>query len=117
MVAGVREREFDIPEFGNAQNVGEKLFRETDAAGADDSDFETHGPNLDAINMPALEDERKIAPRLAGGTKKGQKSSLSSSPLPLGAGGVLSLGADYAQIWRGRQRRIMLSWVILCCRI
>jgi hypothetical protein len=59
MVAHVREREFDIPEFRNAQDVGEQLFCEADAACANDSDFETHNPNLDAIKMPALGDEKK----------------------------------------------------------
>jgi hypothetical protein len=59
---------------------------------------------------------RRIGAGLAHCAKKGQKSGLFSSPPFLDAGGVLSLGADYAQIRRGRQRRIMLSWVILCCR-
>jgi hypothetical protein len=63
MLAHVGEREFDLPEFRNAQDVGEQLFCETDATRANDSDFETHDPNLDAIKMPALEDEKKNSVR------------------------------------------------------
>jgi hypothetical protein len=51
---------------------------------------------------------RRIASGLAHCAKKGQKSGLFSSPPFLDAGGVLSLEADYAQIRRSRQRRIML---------
>jgi hypothetical protein len=55
----IREREFDVLNSGTHRMSVNSFFGEADAAGADDSDFETHDPNLDAIKMPKEKNDRE----------------------------------------------------------
>ncbi|MNY77428.1 hypothetical protein D3C86_2173250 [compost metagenome] len=55
MFAHVGKRELNVLEFRHAEDVGEQFFREADAACADDSDFETHDPCLNAIKFAGAE--------------------------------------------------------------
>ncbi|MNU61141.1 hypothetical protein D3C71_503450 [compost metagenome] len=42
VLADIRQRDFDVAKLRHAQEIGEQFFRETDAACANNSDFETH---------------------------------------------------------------------------
>jgi hypothetical protein len=42
VLADIRERDFNIAKLRHTQEIGEQFFRETDAASANNSDFETH---------------------------------------------------------------------------
>ncbi|MCY1243485.1 hypothetical protein D9M72_565010 [compost metagenome] len=75
MRADVGERELDIMEFWNAENIGEELLGETDAAGADDGNLEVAHAVLVAVRSADCDALGKIgAP---------WRSPWSAAPLPI----------------------------------
>ena len=104
--------ELDVAELRHAENIGEEFLGEADAAGANNG-------NLEAAHAVL------VAGRLAGKNGQGKinapdtlRSNAFCLPvLPVDAAPTrssCSVGGHYAYNERGRQRGIVLSWVILC---